>query len=174
MSLKKPKKGDVFYKYKIEDINPKCPATTHCTNCDNCFKILRIKVSFYQVHVTCIRKARNGRPSYMCNPVNVILREKVKGVSWVKKSKKNFDYGWSDDDIYKQRYELYEDTGISYVKGLSSSKAGAMLKAINNLKSIVKKRTFWSMSGTPEQDLNKYKSALNNLIKQYDKEKGKK
>ena len=85
----------------------------------NCKQRYTFKIE-HQTHIYCIEKNR---------------------FTWVKKSKKNFDYGWakSIDRVWKIDFSIAEYQEHGLPSGLSFTKSGALREAIKNQKTMLKR-----------------------------------
>lgn len=68
------------------------------------------------------------------NPITVYFIHKINGITWVKKSRKNFDYGWDSniDDLYRVSLTLDECTKNGPPYGLRTTKLQAYYSAIRD------------------------------------------
>ena len=74
-------------------------------------------------------------------PIIVYFIQKINGITWVKRSKKNFDYGWdvNIDPIYRdsQTLDEYIENGSRY--GLKTTKLQAYNYAIGDCEKTIKR-----------------------------------
>ena len=74
-------------------------------------------------------------------PLTVYFVLKINGITWVKKSKKNFDYGWdvNIDDLYRKSQTLDEYTEKGPPYGLRTTKLQAYNFAIKDCENSIKR-----------------------------------
>lgn len=93
-------------------------------------------------HIRTIRRAPrkflwNEQP---LNPLTVYFVQKINGITWVKKSRKNFDYGWdvNIDEFYRESRNLDECIEKGPPGGLRSTKLQAYNYAIKDCEETIK------------------------------------
>ncbi|MCK4544881.1 hypothetical protein KAU43_05030 [candidate division WOR-3 bacterium] len=99
--------------------------------------------------------------------------------TWVKKSKKHFDYGWDNSipDLYRKSFTIssYEEKGLP--NDLSFSKSGAYLNHIRNLKSSLERtkkyRKKHIADGDSDEEIKMWDEIISNTIKHIEKMKRK-
>lgn len=72
-----------------------------------------------------VYRSKRNDSGYMVN--------KIPNITWVKKSRKHFDYGWADNIPHYCRWRFPLSMGLPF----SASKAGAMKKLITDLRKQV-------------------------------------
>ena len=80
----------------------------------------------------------NGQP---LNPLTVYFIQKINGITWVKKSRKNFDYGWdvNIDEFYRESQTLDECIKNGPPRGLKTTKLQAYNYAIKSCEKSIKR-----------------------------------
>lgn len=75
------------------------------------------------------------------NPVTIYYVQKINGITWVKRSNKNFDYGWDQniDDVFRLSQPLDEFMKDGPSNGLKTTKLQAYNYAINDCEKTIKR-----------------------------------
>ncbi len=74
-------------------------------------------------------------------PLTVYFVQKINGITWVKRSKKNFDYGWdvNIDPLYRESQTLDECIENGPPRGMRTTKLQAYNHAIRNCEKTIKR-----------------------------------
>lgn len=74
-------------------------------------------------------------------PLTVYFVQKVNGITWVKRSSKNFDYGWDQniESFYRESVTLDEYTKNGPPRGLRTTKLQAYNCAIKSCEKTIKR-----------------------------------
>ena len=74
-------------------------------------------------------------------PITIYFVQKINGITWVKRSRKNFDYGWdvNREDLYRESQPLDECIKNGPSNGLKTTKLQAYNFAIKSCEKSIKR-----------------------------------
>lgn len=154
----KVNKGDILYTCDTSLEGKDCPFQ-ECGHCEDgseiCYGYKPINIIFSEYVCTSVLLKKTVSRKYgscslktRLDPINIKFKiatviKKIKGVTWVKRSKKQFDYGWSNYISKDYKYKVLVDKETQKLEknihGFSKSKMGAMRIALSENKRILKR-----------------------------------
>lgn len=92
------------------------------------------------------------------NAVKVFMVHKIQGITWTKRSRKHYDYGWDKniDSCFKDCFEL--NNGMPYL--FAWTKRDALKKAIKRAKKDIKSSLIYMKQEEDENELKEWESDI--------------